>query len=383
MSAAQALGSAAQADLEADAEDEGMTLGEMAAALRERLVLLTVAPLAAGVLALGVTYLIAPTFTAVTTFMPPQQAQSSAATALAALGPLAGLAGGAVGASNTGDRYVALMQSVTVSDRLIERFKLMEVYESKFRIDARKALTGNVRISLGKKDGLVSVEVDDTSPQRAADIANRYVDELRRVTAGLAVTEAQQRRMFFEQQLQQSRDRLVQAQQALQASGFNPGALKAEPKAAAEGYARLKAEVTAAEVRLQVTRGTLTESAPEVRQQQATVSALREQLARTERATESVGGPDYIGRYREFKYQETLFELYARQFELARVDESREGALIQVVDPATPPERKSKPKRAITSLVAFVATLMALVFWVLVRPSNRRLKAPNSPASTA
>ena len=186
-------------DLGADTEDEGMTLGEMGAALRERLVLLTVAPLAAGVLALGITYLIDPTFTAVTTFMPPQQAQSGAASALAALGPLAGLAGGAIAASNTGDRYVALMQSVTVSDRLIERFKLMEVYESKFRVDARKDLSKNVRISLGKKDGLINVEVDDTNPQRAADIANRYVDELRRVTAGLAVTEAQQRRMFFEQ----------------------------------------------------------------------------------------------------------------------------------------------------------------------------------------
>ena len=172
MSAAQAMSQAEQADLDADAEDPGMTLGEMGAALRERLVLLTVAPLAAGALALGITYLIAPTFTAVTTFMPPQQAQSGAASALAALGPLAGLAGGAVGAS---DRYVALMQSVTVSDRLIERFKLMEAYGSKFRIDARKVLSKNVRISLGKKDGLINVEVDDTSPQRAADIARPAV----------------------------------------------------------------------------------------------------------------------------------------------------------------------------------------------------------------
>ena len=368
MSAAQALGSASQADQEADAE--GMTLGEMAAALRERLVLLTVGPLAAGALALGATFLIAPTFTAVTTFMPPQQSQSSAASALAALGPLAGLAGGAIGASNTGDRYVALMQSVTVSDRLIERFKLMEAYDSKFRVDARKELSKNVRIALGKKDGLINIEVDDTNPQRAADIANRYVDELRRVTAGLAVTEAQQRRMFFEQQLQQSRERLVQVQQALQASGFNPGALKAEPKAAAEGYARLKAEVTAAEVRLQVTRGSLTDSAPEVRQQQATLNALREQLARTEQAAAPAGGPDYIGRYRDFKYQETLFDLYARQFEIARVDESHEGTLIQVLDPATPPERKSKPKRALTAAGTAIALALVLTAWVLLRRSR-------------
>jgi len=382
MSAAQAMSRAEQTELEEADDDEGMTLGEMVAALRERLILLTVGPLVVGALALGITSLIAPTFTAVTTFMPPQQSQSGAAAALAALGPLASLAGGAGGASHTGDRYVALMQSVTVSDRLIERFKLMEVYESKFRVDARKALSSSVRISLGKKDGLIKVEVDDTSPQRAADIANRYVDELRHVTSGLAVTEAQQRRMFFEQQLQQSRERLVQAQQALQASGFNPGALKAEPRAAAEGYARLKAEVTAAEVRLQVTRSSLTDSAPEVRQQQTTLTALREQLARTEQAAAPAGGPDYIGRYRDFKYQETLFDLYARQFELARVDESREGTLIQVLDPATPPERKSKPKRALTAANTALAAALVLVAWVLLRRSMHRRNTINSQAAT-
>jgi len=378
----QTMNESGPTDLDADTEDEGMTLGEMGAALRERLVLLTVGPLVAGALALGITYLIAPTFTAITTFMPPQQSQSNAASALVALGPLAGLAGGALGASNTGDRYVALMQSVTVSDRLIEQFKLMDLYKTKFRVDARKTLSSSVRISLGKKDGLIKVEVDDTSPQRAADIANRYVDELRRVTAGLAVTEAQQRRMFFEQQLQQSRERLVQAQQALQASGFNPGALKAEPKAAAEGYARLKAEVTAAEVRLQVTRGSLTDGAPEVRQQQATLTALREQLGRTEQAVAPAGGPDYIGRYRDFKYQETLFDLYARQFELARMDESREGTLIQVLDPATPPERKSKPKRASTVAGAALAGALVLAAWVLMRRSMHRRRTVSSQAAT-
>lgn len=356
-------------------DDSGMSLGEMVATLRRHLVLLICTPLATGLLALGITYLIAPTFTASTTFMPPQQAQGGAASALASLGSLAALAGGAAGVRSSGDQYVSLMQSVTVSDRLIAHFKLMEVYDSKLQVDARRELVKNVRITLGKKDGLINVEVDDTSPQRAADIANRYVDELRRVTAGLAVTEAQQRRVFFEQQLQKSQDRLVQAQQLLQASGFNAGALKAEPKAAADGYARLKAEVTAAEVRLQVMRGNLTDSAPEVRQQQVTVAALREQLARAEQATAPSGGPGYIGRYREFKYQETLFELYARQFELAKVDESREGALIQVVDFATPPERKSKPKRAIVAGGATLAAALILMTSILVRTSAKRRTA--------
>lgn len=349
-------------------EDEpGISLGEVWGVLQAQIKLLTLAPLAVGAIALGVSYLIAPTFTASTTFLPPQQAQSSAASALASLGALGGLAGGGAGVSSPGERYVALMQSVTLSDRIVDHFKLMDVYEAKFRVDARKALASNVRITLGKKDGLMTVQVDDKSPQRAADMANRYVEELRRLTGTLAVTEAQQRRAFFEKHLQQSRDRLVQAQQALEASGFSPGALKAEPKAAADAYARLKAETTGAEMRLSLLRSSLADGAPEVRQQLSTVQALREQLALAESATNTSGGPDYVGRYREFKYQETLFDVYARQFELARSDESREGALIQVVDPATPPERKSGPKRALTAAASTLAALLVIATILLAR----------------
>ena len=328
--------------------------------------LLTAAPLAVGLLALSVAFLIPPTYTASTTFLPPQQQQSSAAAALSSLGPLASLAG--VGGLRTpSDQYVALMQSATVSDRIIDRFDLLRSYEQKYRVDARLQLAHNVHFNIGKKDGLISVEVEDHSAQRAADMANRYVDELRHLTDTIAVSEAQQRRKFFEEQLQQTQRKLVQAQMALEASGFTQGALKAEPKTAAEGYARLKAEVTSAEVRLQAIRGTLSDTTPEVQQQQRTLKALRNELARQEQSVEGQGGPDYVGKYREFKYQETLFDLFARQYELARVDESREGALIQVVDPATPPEKKSKPKKALIALVATVATALVLAAFVLLR----------------
>ncbi|HEU5295871.1 MAG TPA: Wzz/FepE/Etk N-terminal domain-containing protein [Burkholderiaceae bacterium] len=352
-------------------DNEGMDLFEMLALLRQHLKLLVVAPLAAGLVALGITYLIAPTFTATTTFLPPQQQQSAAASVLAQLGPLAGLAGVAGAVRTPADQYVALMQSVTVSDRVIEQFKLMQEYDVDYRMDARKALANNVRIAVGKKDGLITVDVDDKSPQRAAAMANQYVDELRRLTGTIAITEAQQRRLFFEHQLQQTKDKLIAAQQALQASGFSQGAIKAEPKAAAEGYAKLRAEVTAAEVRLQTTRGTLADDTPEVRQQQAALAALRAQLARLEQASDISGGPDYVSKYREFKYQETLFDLFAKQYELARVDESREGALIQVVDPATPPEKKSKPKRALTAVAATLAVALLLVVGLVVRQSWR------------
>ena len=266
------------------------------------------------------------------------------------------------------------MQSATVSDRLVDHFKLMEVYDVKFRVDARKKLSNNVRITLGRRDGLITVETDDKSPQRAADIANRFVEELRRVTGALALTEAQQRRAFFEGHLQTSRDRLVKAQTELQASGFNASALKAEPKAAADAYARLKAETTAAELRLTLLRNTLADITPEVMQQQSALSALRAQLANAEKSVGTTDGPDYVGKYREFKYQETLFEVYARQFELARADESREGALVQIVDLASPPERKSSPKRAMIAISSTLISLVVLTGILLVRQLLRPVR---------
>jgi uncharacterized protein involved in exopolysaccharide biosynthesis len=313
--------------------------------------------------------------------LPPQQQQSSAASALASLGSLAGLAGGAI--KTPADQYVALLQSVTVSDHLIDRFKLIEVYGRDFRVDTRKQLAQNVRIGVGKKDGLMTIEVDDHNAQRAADIANRYVEELRQITSTLALTEAQQRRVFFERQLQQTRDKLVAAQQALQSSGFNPGALKAEPKAAAETYAKLRAEATATEVRVQGLRTTLADSTSEVQQQLSVLKALRGQLARVEQVAEvAADGPDYISRYREFKYQETLLELFARQYELARVDESREGALIQVVDPALVPERKSAPKKSLIALGAALVGFILIAGGLLIRQSWRRARSDPAHAES-
>lgn len=330
--------------------------------------LLVIGPLVAGAVAMGITFLIPKTYTSRTVFLPPQQQQSTAASALAQIGALSGLLGVAASVRTPGDQYVSLLHSQTIADRLLDAFDLMKVYETEYRFEARKELAANSRITLGRKDGLITIEVDDHEPRRAADIANRYVDELRRVTSDLALTEAQERRAFLEHQLKLTRERLTQAQQALQETGFNEGALKADARASAEGYARIRAEVTAAEIRLQSLRLRFADNTPEVQQAISTLQALRSQLAKAgSDAVTDKGGPDYISKYRAFKYQETLFELFARQYEIARVDESREGALIQVVDPASVPEAKSRPQRAVIGVVSAAVTLILLVGGLTLR----------------
>lgn len=356
----------------AEPEDDEISLLDLLQVVADNLRLLVLGPLAAGLLALGITFTMAPTFTATTKFMPPQQQQSAAASMLAGLGALGGLAGAATGLKNPADQYVAFLKSRSVQEALVDRFNLMERYETKFKEDARKALDASVLTASGK-DGIITIDASDKDAAFAAQLANAHVEELGKLLGRLALTEAQQRRVFFQKQLTSSKDNLTKAEQTLKASGLNSNALKASPVAAVEGLAKLKASITAQEIKLASMRGYLTESAPDFKQAQTELQAMRGQMSRAENEEPASGvkDSDYIAKFREFKYHETLFELFAKQYEMARVDESREGATIQVVDLAQAPERKSKPKKTLIAMLTTLAVGFALLLFVFVRQALR------------
>jgi tyrosine-protein kinase Etk/Wzc len=184
----------------------------------------------------------------------------------------------------------------------------------------------------------------------------------------LAVTEAQQRRMFFEKQLAQTKDNFAKADLALKSSGISSSVLKSSPASAVEAVARLKAGISVQEVKLGAMRNYLTESSPDFKQALSELASLKSELAKAEKdEPASQGISDYVARYREYKYQETMFELFAKQFELAKVDESREGAVVQVLDIAQPPERKAKPNKSMIAIIAALASGFALLLFVFVR----------------
>ena len=354
-------------------EDDEISLLDLLQTIVDNLRLLVLGPLAVGLAALGISFAIPPTYTAKTQFLPPQQQQSAAASLLSSLGSLGGLAGAAAGIKNPGDQYISYLKSVTLQDALIERFKLQERYDQKYKADTRKALTDNAKAVSGK-DGLITLEVDDKDPKFAADLANAHVEELGKLLGKLAVTEAQQRRLFFEKQLQRSKDNMIAAERELRSTGVSDAVLKSSPASAISAVASLKAQITAQEVKLGSMRSYLAETAPEFRQAMAELANLRSQLAKQEKdepTQDKSAGNDYISKYREFKYQETLFELFAKQYEVARVDEAREGAVIQVLDAAQPPERKAKPKKALIAIIATLASGFALLLFVFVRQALR------------
>jgi len=355
-----------------DGEKGGESFLGILQTITENISLLVGGPLLVGSLVLGASFLISPSFTASTTFLPPQQQQSAAASMLQSLGALGGLAGAAAGIKNPSDQYISFLQSRVLQDKLIERFQLKERYETPFEQFAREKLKKNTRISSGAKDGLITIDVDDKDPAFAAQLANAHVEELGYLLGRLAVTEAQQRRLFFEKRLTETKNKLIQAESALRASGVNVSAIKSNPQAAITEVAQISAQISAQEVKVASMRGYLTEDAPEFKRAIAGLSALRSQLEKVETSSTSAeGGADYIARYREFKYFETLFELFSKQYEIARIDESREGAVIQVLDVAQPPERKSGPKRALLTVAATILTAFTLLLFVFIRKALR------------
>lgn len=316
-----------------------------------------------------------------TLLAPGSQQQSGSAAALAALGSLGGLGGG-LGAKSPDELYVSLLKSDSVQRALASRFDLMQRYKVKNYESLRKEMAGYIRITADKKSGLLTVEVDDKDQQFSADLANAHATEVAKVLGRLAVSEAQQRRVFFEQQLKDTKENLIQAEQLLRTVQEKSGMVVLDKQAEAiiTGVAQLKAQIAEREVRLRVLRTGATSENPDVQRLNSELAGLRAELTRMESAssaaaTGSIDIPvgklpaasvDYIRARREVKFQETLLESMLRQFEIAKLDEAKEGPALQQVDIALPPDRKSKPSRAVTvlatTLLAFIGSSLFIIW---------------------
>jgi tyrosine-protein kinase Etk/Wzc len=344
-------------------------------------------PLLLAVLAAALSFLIPPAFVASTTLLPPQQSQSGAAALLSQLGGVANVVGGGAGAGkNPSDLYVVMLKSRSVADQLVVKFGLNKVYGVDSREKARAALAADTRISVSK-EGLILLEVEGLDQKTVAPIANGYVDELLKLTRTLALTEASQRRKFFEYQLEQAKDKLAAAEISLRTGMATHGVISvdSDSRAMMEVVGRLRAQITAKEIQISAMRSFVTENNQEHKRAQEELNSLRAELGRLENGPRALaegsaepapaGGLDNIKLLRDVKYHQMLYELLGRQYELARLDEAKEGSVIQVLDSAFEPERKFKPKRALLVLGAALAGLFLATLWACL-VQLRRNAAP-------
>jgi len=329
-------------------------------------------------------------YTATTTILPPQQNQSMAAmlaSQLGNLGPLASVAGKDLGIKSPNDMYIGLLKSETVEDALIKRFDLQKVYRDARFSDTRRDLEAKSKF-VSTKEGFIAVAVEDKDPGRSADMANAYVQELQILTGRIAVTEAGQRRIFFEQRLDDTKKSLNASEQAFKEVEQKTGIIQLDGQARAiiEAVVQLRAQIAAKEVQLQAMRSFATEENPDVTLANQELIGLRSQLDRLQHQQGTVSGdvqvptgliPEagllYAQRLRELKYNEQLFELLSKQYEAAKMDEARQGTVIQVLDPAVVPDKKSSPHRAgLILMVAVLAMFFSSVWCLLADAFVRR-----------
>jgi tyrosine-protein kinase Etk/Wzc len=342
----------------------------------------------AGLVAAGAAWLLPDIYTARVSVLPPNSTQpGGSAAALAALGALGGLPGGF--ASKTPDElYVSLLHSDSVKRSLDERFQLRQRLDVKTFEELRKELPEIVRVAAERKSGVITVEVDDKDPVFASELANGFVEELSRLLDRIAVSDAQQRRRFFEQQLTGKKEDLVKAEDDLRRLQEASGVIVLDKQAEAllGGAAALRAQIVEREIQLRVLRNTATEQNPDVRRAQAELQALRRELGRVESLSPGGRGDgfgelpvrllpaaavDYIRARREVKVQEALLESLMRQLEAARLDEAKEGPALQIVDEARPPDRRSRPKRGLIIAAAIAGGLLAGCSYVLAAGYRR------------
>jgi len=360
---------------------------------RRRTLLTTLALAALG--STVVVLLLPNSYTARTTILPPQQSQSLVTAMMGQLGPLAALGGRDLSLRNVADLYGGILESDSIAADLIRRYRLTDRYGVPLESDARKKLARRTTVTVRPKEGLIDVEVEDREPQAAADLANSYVELLSAVNARLALTEASQRRLFFEGELSTAKENLAKAETALKQTQESTGLLQLDSQARAlvQAVGSVKAEIAAKEIQLRAMNTFATERNPSVVVAREELAGLRAQLDRMqsrgggkgdiEIATRRVPETSlaYIRSLREVTFQEALYELLAKQYEAARIDEAKSAPVIQVVDKAVPPDHRSGPPRFLfaagaTGLCLFLAVLLLLLAdrwgFAAANPETRR-----------
>src|ERR1700691_1037167 len=245
-----------QAAMEPDSSAEEVHLLDLLIILSKRRKFICWFTLGAAILTAIIVLLIPSRYTAETVVLPPGQNSSMSSALLSQLGgsgALASAAGASLGIKSPGDMYVSLFRGRTVEDALIQRFGLMARYREKKLSDARRKFEDRSTVVLGVKDGLIRITVTDRDPALAAAIANAYVDEFRKLSANLAITEASQRRIFFQQQLLEADQNLTAAEESMKGTEQSTGVLQidSQTRALIESAAALRAQVVAKEVQLQ------------------------------------------------------------------------------------------------------------------------------------
>jgi tyrosine-protein kinase Etk/Wzc len=353
------------------------------------------------VLSVSVSLVLPKMYTATARVLPPQESKSALTGILSqAGGLLSNLASGFIGGKSGPELYVGILESRTVADMLIKEFDLKKVYEQEYLEKTYEELAERSEIQVSHDTQVISVSVEDRDPQRAADMANLYVDALDQINRKVNITEGHRKRAFLETRLKKVKEDLVKAEIELKEfqEKYKLVSIDEQAKVAIEGAAKIKGEIIAAQTELQVLRQFGTERQNEAIILKSKIRELTNQLARIERGAPGTAslksnntakdnsdfyipfnelpelGMQLVRLMREAKIQEEVFKLITTQYELAKIEEAKDVDTIQILDRAAPPDYKSSPKRALIVILSTVVAFFLAVFLAFFMEYISRLK---------
>ena len=375
----------------APAHDDELSFSDVLSTLSQRKRTIAIVFVLTALLSSIVALIIPVRYTAEAVILTPQQSQPSlsALTALAGGGAAGGLSGLSLltgfGFRSATDLYVGILESRTIADKLIARFDLQHVYKQKDRYGTRKHLARNTAVAAGRNT-LIHIRVQDQDPKRAAALANAYVSELSLQNSTVALTEASQRRLFYEHELSREKDALAVAEIAMRDTQQSTGlvAPTGQAEALIRSVSQLRLEILNRQAQLEGMKSYVADDNPRFQMIKRELGTLQAELARLEKGNHVPGTPDiaagqlpqagleYIRKYRDVKYHETLYELLAKQYEAARLDEAKSAPLVQVIDDAVVPDRKSWPPRTLIVVLASGFAGLITCFWIVLNDGRRK-----------
>jgi len=325
--------------------------------------------------------LIKPYYKSTAVIMAPQQPSSSAATMLGQISSISSMsAASALGLKTPSDLYVGILQSRSIADSLIDKYQLQSVYKAREISDARKTLAAHTEVVAGK-DGLIHIAVTDKDCNRASQMANTYVDLLYALIDGLASQESNQRKKFYEQELNKEKDNLTEAEDELRKTQerTNIVHLGGQEQETIGSIAQMEAGIASREVQLQSMLISATPENPRVIRLREEIGTMKAQLAHMQNDASSQIKPgdialsagklpidalEFARKYREVKYHEILSEMLLRQFESASVDFDKPAPQIQFIDHAVSDKKRSGPSRGLLVFAcvacAFILSLVCI-----------------------
>ena len=351
--------------------------------------LISIITLVVTVIAIIVSLVSSPIYRAETKILPSQPDRASMKAQLVNnFGGLSGLRGNGPIIKTASALYTALLTSKPILDGIIDKFNLIQLYESESRDGARKKLSGVMNTSIARKSRIITIGVEDKDPKMAAKLANVFADELKNYIKGIAISEASQKRLFFEEQLKDAKLALIKAEEAVKEFQEKTGTMKIESQAAAliSSIAKLRAQIALKEVEIKVMKAYATKNNPALQTKQAELQGLKEELEKIEIKGEPHNSGtlmqagrvpgislEHVRKIRDLKFNESLYEFLLKQYEAAKIEELSSATIIQVIEKATPPVRRIRPERMQMIIRAFFIALFFSIAVVFLMDHTKKM----------